>query len=171
MSKYFKYQSILPLIGVVVAFSMVWVSPVLAADPSNPRQADQQDTIKRSPVSCDQANTRKQDDGTCICNEGTVETSFAFGGTNCTAENPKGGITRNPIYAMAKTFMQFLSALVGIAVTGGIIWGGIMYSTAQGNPAQSQKAIMIITNAVLGLILYILMFAIINFLVPGGLFT
>jgi hypothetical protein len=71
---------------------------------------------------------------------------------------------------MATTIMRFMSILVGIAVTGGIIYGGILWSTSQGNPAQTQKATAVIFNAILGLIMYILMFAIINFLVPGGLF-
>jgi hypothetical protein len=106
------------------------------------------------------------------CPEGQIETSFKFGDTNCTPKNETSASSaNNPIYKMFLEFLKFFSALVGIAVAGGIIWGGILYSTAQGSPGQTQKATTVIFNSILGLIMYILMFAIINFLVPGGLFA
>lgn len=106
------------------------------------------------------------------CGEGEVETSFSFGGKKCLPENSESAsVNDNPIYILFIEFLKFFSALVGVAVTGGIIWGGILWSTAQGNPSQTQKATTVITNAIIGLVIYILMFAIINFLVPGGLFA
>mgnify|MGYP003610100314 len=43
-----------------------------------------------------------------------------------------------------------------------------MYSTAAGNAAQVQKAKTMILNTVIGLLSYLLMWAFINWLVPGG---
>lgn len=105
------------------------------------------------------------------CPNGYVETSFKINDSNCVPIN-KGSTSPNdnPIFFLLTQFLKFFSALVGVAVTGGIIYGGILWSTAKGNPSQTQKATAVISNAILGLILYILMFAIINFLVPGGLF-
>ena len=40
--------------------------------------------------------------------------------------------------------------------------------TARGNAGQTQKGIVAIINALIGIVLYALAFAIINFLVPGG---
>ncbi len=87
------------------------------------------------------------------------KTSFSFG--SC-------GTAKVGIKCLMVEVLKFLSVAVGIAVVGGIAAGGIVYSTAEGNPGKAQKGITIITNAVLGLVLYLLMFAIINFLVPGG---
>lgn len=76
----------------------------------------------------------------------------------------------NPIYAYAKGIMRFLSALVGVVVVGAIIVGGIAYSSAGDDKGQIAKAIDIIRNAIIGLLLFIGMAAILNALVPGGLF-
>lgn len=64
--------------------------------------------------------------------------------------------------------LKFASAAVGIAVVGGIIWGGIVYATSKGSPANVQKGIKIIGSSVVALILYLLMYAIIQFLVPNS---
>ena len=66
---------------------------------------------------------------------------------------------------------NWLSVGVLIAVVIGIILGAIQYSTAQGNAEQAKKAMTQIKNAFLALILYFVMWALLNFLVPGGLFT
>jgi hypothetical protein len=89
------------------------------------------------------------------------KTAFTFG--SC-------GNTNVTISCLAAEVMKFLSALVGIAVVAGITVGGIIYSTGSGNPAKTQKGVSIIINSVLGLMLFLLMFAIINFLIPGGVF-
>lgn len=92
----------------------------------------------------------------------TKKTSFSFG--SC-------GNTDVGINCLVVEVMKFASGLVGVAVVGGIIVGGIVYSTSEGNPGKAQKGVTIITNSVLGLLLYLLMFAIINFLIPGGILT
>lgn len=85
---------------------------------------------------------------------------------------PVNGKTSNvTIRDLAVEVIRFLSIGVGIAVVGGIAAGGVMYSTSQGNPAGAQKGITIITNAIVGLILYLLMFALMQFLVPGGVLS
>ena len=89
------------------------------------------------------------------------KTAFKFG--NC-------GRTGVTISCMATEIMRFLTALVGILVVAGITVGGIVYSTGSGNPAKTQKGVTIIVNSILGLVTYALMFAIINFLIPGGIF-
>jgi len=63
-----------------------------------------------------------------------------------------------------------LASLVGIAVVAGISWGGMLYATSNGNSAKAQQGITTIVNAVIGLLIFIFLFAITNFLVPGGIF-
>lgn len=76
----------------------------------------------------------------------------------------------NPIFDYAKGFMAVLSVLVGVVVVGAIAVGGIGYASASNDKGQVQKSVEIIRNAVIGLLLYIGMAAILNALVPGGLF-
>ncbi len=90
------------------------------------------------------------------------ETAFSFGSCG----NRNVGIN-----CLVVEVMKFMSILVGVAVVGGIVIGGINYSTSEGNPGKAQKGITIITNSIIGLLLYIFMFAIINFLVPGGILS
>lgn len=91
------------------------------------------------------------------------KTAFTFT-TSC-------GNTNVTIKCMFVEIIKFLSITVGIAVVGGIAFGGITYAMSQGNPAGAQKGIAIITNAIIGLLLYLLMFALLQFLVPGGVFS
>lgn len=82
--------------------------------------------------------------------------------------NNDGG---NPVTGLLLQIVNFLAVGVGIAVVGGIIWGGMMYASSNGESSKIQQAKMIVVNAVVGLVLFIFMYAFINYLVPGGLFT
>lgn len=63
-----------------------------------------------------------------------------------------------------------MSAVVGIVVVIMIAFGGIKYSASRDNPQATAAAKQHITNALLALVLYIFMFAILEYLVPGGVF-
>ncbi len=65
-------------------------------------------------------------------------------------------------------FIQVLSGLVGLVIIGVMIIGGIQYSTARGNPQAVAAAIQRITNAVLALVVFLFAFALLQWLVPGG---
>ena len=67
--------------------------------------------------------------------------------------------------------INWMAAGVTIAVIGGIIYGAILYTSSGGNPEQSKKAMGIIRNAFIALIMYFAMWALLNWLVPGGLFN
>lgn len=54
---------------------------------------------------------------------------------------------------LVKTVIGWASLLVGLACVGFIIWGGIMYSAAFGDPSKIQKAKMIIISAIIGLVI------------------
>ncbi len=76
----------------------------------------------------------------------------------------------NPIYTLLLDFLKFLTAGVALVVTTLVVVGGIQYMTAGGNPQNTQAAIMRISNALIGLAVYLFMFAILQWLIPGGLF-
>jgi hypothetical protein len=77
----------------------------------------------------------------------------------------------NPIVDMLLVIINFMAVGVGIAVVGGIIWGGLLYASSNGDSAKVQQAKMIIVNSVIGLLLFFGIYGIVNFLVPGGLFN
>lgn len=67
--------------------------------------------------------------------------------------------------------LNILTAGVGVAALGGIIYGAILYTSAGGSQEQTKKAMGIITNVVVGVIAYALMYGFLNFLIPGGIFN
>lgn len=77
---------------------------------------------------------------------------------------------RGIIWDVLSVAVNFLAAGVGLAVVAGIVFGAVTYATAAGSADQAKKGIGYVTNAVIALLLFVFMYAIINFLVPGGLF-
>lgn len=75
------------------------------------------------------------------------------------------------IVNMLLAIVNFIAVGVGILTVGGIIWGGMVYASSNGDANRVKQAKTIIVNAIVGLILFFFMYAFINYLVPGGLFT
>jgi hypothetical protein len=80
------------------------------------------------------------------------------------------GLCNNPIVDQLQTIVNFLSAGVGVVVVVMIVWGGIKYASAGDNPQAVADAKNHITNALLALLLFMLMFAFLQWLIPGGIF-
>lgn len=89
-----------------------------------------------------------------------IQTSIDYG---CTST--AGG----PIYGFVRAIIKFASGLVGLVVIMMLIIGGIRYITSAGNPKLVAAAKTQIINAVIGLVLFALMLAVLNFLLPGGI--
>lgn len=76
-----------------------------------------------------------------------------------TCTNPKGcdgysgGGHIGKVENFVKTIIGWASLVVGLASVGFIIWGGVMYSAAFGDPGKIQKAKMIIISAIIGLVI------------------
>jgi len=66
-------------------------------------------------------------------------------------------------------FINILSAIVGIVVTGVIVWGGIQYSTSGGDSGKTQAAKQKIYNGVIAMVAFIFTYAFLQYIVPGGL--
>lgn len=81
-----------------------------------------------------------------------------------------GSAGGNGVIDLLTVFVNFLAVLVGLAVLIGIVFGAILYSSSGGSADQAKRGIGYIRNALLALVLFIFMYAIVNFLVPGGLF-
>lgn len=74
------------------------------------------------------------------------------------------------IWAILIQTINILTAGVGIAAVGGIVYAGFLYASAQDNPSQVSKSKTVITNVVIGIASYFLMYAGLNFIIPGGVF-
>lgn len=101
---------------------------------------------------------------------GDIKTYFNYGEACESADKDKGGAS-NPIVALVLQIISWLTAIVSVAIVGAIVYGGILYMSARDNSGQTQKAITIIVDAVIGLMLLVGLFTIVNFIVPGGLFN
>ena len=70
-----------------------------------------------------------------------------------------------------KPTVNILSALVGVVVVASIIFGGVQYAMAGEKPEQMGAAKKRITQSLVALLIYMLLFAFIQYLIPGGLFN
>ena len=101
---------------------------------------------------------------------GGVKTSI-IGGDICKGATKDGSGKNSAIWAILILILNILTAGVGIAAVGGIVYGAVLYSSAGDKQDQTKKARGIITNTVVGLVAYGLMYLLLNFLIPGGIFT
>lgn len=65
--------------------------------------------------------------------------------------------------------VKTLAALVGVAVTISIVFAGIQYTTSADDPQKVSAAKQRIFNSLVALIAYFLLFAFLNWIIPGGL--
>lgn len=91
-----------------------------------------------------------------------IETSINF---HCDDYNTDG------VSAILMYVINFMAIGVGIAVVIGIIFGGIKYASSDGEEAKAKEGREMITNSIIGLFLFIFLYAGANFLIPGGAFN
>lgn len=80
----------------------------------------------------------------------------------------KDGGTNGGVFALLVWVLVIMTALVGFAAVGGLIWAGILYASASANAEQVKRAKTIIRDVIIGLVAYGLMFVVLNWLIPGG---
>lgn len=72
------------------------------------------------------------------------------------------------LMGILKFILNILTIGIGVVSVGSIAYASILYASARDSSSQTQQAIGIIRNTVIGLLLYVFMVAILNYLVPGG---
>lgn len=115
-----------------------------------------------------------------------IATVPVYAGTSCgeTVENAQGQVTQKPVITaidlgcngkvadpildMVFGFIRFLSAGVGIVVVASVVIAGIQYTMARSNPQNVETAVNRIRTALIGLLIFIFAYAILDFLIPGG---
>jgi hypothetical protein len=73
------------------------------------------------------------------------------------------------IIAYLRGWLLILSGVVGTVIMVVIVVAGVQYITSTGDPGLVKAAKNRIFNAILALLLYLMMYAILQFLVPGGI--
>lgn len=96
------------------------------------------------------------------CADDETKVSVAIDGENCVSND-------NLISQYLKWIVQFLTGGVGLVITLMIVVSGVQYTLAGSSPDKVQQAKSRLKNAIIGLVLFILLSAILNYLVPGGL--
>ena len=82
----------------------------------------------------------------------------------------EGGVKNTGLWSILLTTINILTAGVGVVALAGIVYGSILYTSAGGSQEQVKKAMGIFTNVVIGIIAFAGMWALLNFLIPGGVF-
>lgn len=82
----------------------------------------------------------------------------------------KSTLDKNPIILILTRVIQILSGLVAVLAVIGLIAAGLQYASSADDAGKVKAAKERITQIIIGLILYLFMVALLNFLVPGGVF-
>lgn len=98
-------------------------------------------------------------------NKGATNQGECPAGQEQISNDPAGG---GAIVYYLKEILRLVNELVGAIIILVIIIAGIQYMISAGDPTKVKAAKGRLTNAFTALILYMLMFAILNFLIPGG---
>ncbi len=87
---------------------------------------------------------------------------------NCTS-NSNTALKDNCIVNDLNIIINFLSAGVGIVIIGTIVVAGIQYTTAGENANKIEEAKKRIISGIVALVAFLLTFAVLQWLIPGGL--
>jgi hypothetical protein len=99
-------------------------------------------------------------DSTC----GGADTSII----KCDENNEGKDITNNGVWALLMLVVNIMTGAVAVAAIGGVAYAAVMYASAGGSVEKTKKAIEVIMNVIVGIVLYAIAWALMNWLIPGG---
>ena len=106
--------------------------------------------------------------GTALANTcGGVETSII----TCEGSRESDDVADSGLWHLLIMVVNIMTVGVGVLALAGLVYGAVLYTSSGGNPEQVKKARVVFTNVVIGVISFGLMFTLLNFLVPGGVFN
>lgn len=65
-------------------------------------------------------------------------------------------------------FIKFFAGVVGVFVVISLVWGGIQYASSADDPSKVSAAKQRIMNAIIALLAFFMLFAFLQWIVPGG---
>ena len=92
------------------------------------------------------------------------------GGANTAIIDCGNKTGEDAIFDIIKQVITILNYGIGILAIGGVVVGGIIYSTSGASPEGIKRARKIWINVGIGFALYATLVALTNFLIPGGIF-
>ncbi len=123
----------------------------------NPVKSKDQTAAEEKKAVADYVATYGHDYGECRNSDGSEST-------------PAKGVESTGLWGILLLVINILTAGIGILAVAGIVYGSILYTSAGGSADQVKKARTAITNVVIGIVAYALMYTLLNFIIPGGLF-
>ena len=102
----------------------------------------------------------------CTCADGSkgVKTAILGDENHCSCDNGSG----SSVVHIFKLVINILSAAVGIVAAIGITIVGIQYLTAGGSEEKTRKAKRRMFEIVIGIIIYVLLYALLDWLLPAA---
>lgn len=100
------------------------------------------------------------------CNGKGVKVSGALG----VSGDCVGSSDQNPIFALLSLVIRAASVILGLVLVAVVVYAGILYIVSGGQPNEVQEAKNRLKAAVTALVLYALMFGILQSVIPGGIF-
>ena len=99
--------------------------------------------------------------------------TYDCGGTATAYFTCGGGDTveTSAFWQLALIILNIFTSLIVIIAVGGIVWGALRYAAARDDSSAVNEAKTFIRNVLLGLVLYLAMWAIMQYIIPGGLFS
>lgn len=88
-----------------------------------------------------------------------------------TPDKKTDNIEDNAIWKLLIMVLNVMIAGVGILAVAGVVYAAVLYATAADRADQVKKAKDIILNVAIGVIAFGLMYSLLNFLIPGGIFS
>lgn len=103
-------------------------------------------------------------------NVGAVKCTILPSGICDAADTKSTDVKDNAIFQLLNVVLQIMTAGVGVAAVGGVVYAAVLYTSAGDAMDQVKKAKTIITDVVIGLVAYALMYLLLQWLIPGGVF-
>lgn len=79
----------------------------------------------------------------------------------------KGSSNQNDLMAQANTIINVVIGVIGFVAVAFIIFGGVQYTTSAGDPGKVKKAKDTILYGIIGLVVSMLAYAIVNFVLAN----
>lgn len=93
------------------------------------------------------------------------------GGVDTAILDCEAGTKTNGVFSLLLMAINILTAGIGIAAVGGIVYAAIQYTSAADNAEQISQAKTKITSVVVGLVLFVGMYGFLQYIIPGGIFN
>lgn len=84
-------------------------------------------------------------------------------------QEPSTNIEDTGLWKLLLTIINILTGGIAITAVGGVIYASILYSSAGGSSDNIKKAKAMFMNIIIGVIAYALMYAFLNYIIPGGI--